>query len=85
MHRRSDHENFNAATSMKIWYKDVVWRPNQNPRGKYKDQAKKQTLLTLIDLESDEDIDMIQLGESDKEAQFFILFISYETWYSIYF
>ena len=79
MHRRSDHENFNAAASIKIWYKDVVRQPNQNPRGKCKDRAKKQTLLTLIDLESDEDVDMIQLGESDKQAQFFILFFSYET------
>ena len=63
-----DHENFNAATSMKIWSEDVVRRPNQNPGGKYKDRAKKQTFQTLIDLESDEDIDMIQLDETDEEA-----------------
>ena len=63
-----DHENFNAATSMKIWSEDVVQWPNQNPSSKYKDRAKKQTLQTLIDLESDEDIDMIQLDETDEEA-----------------
>ena len=53
---------------MKIWSEDVVPRPNQNPGGKYKDRAKKQTFQTLIDLESDEDIDMIQLDETDEEA-----------------
>ena len=63
-----DHENFNAATSMKIWCEDVVQQPNQNPSGKYKDQTKKQTLQILIDLESDEDIDMIQLDETNEEA-----------------
>ena len=62
-----DHENFNAATSMKIWSEDVVRRPNQNPGGKYKDRAKKQTFQTLIDLESDEDIDKIQMDETDEE------------------
>ena len=63
-----NHENFNAATSMEIWPEDVVRWPNQNPSGKYKEQTKKQTLQTLIDLESDEDIDMVQLDETDEEA-----------------
>ena len=53
---------------MKIWCDDVVRQPNQNPSGKYKDQTKKQTLQILIDLESDEDIDMIQLDETNEEA-----------------
>ena len=63
-----NHENFNAATSMKIWSENVVRRPNQNPSGKFKDRAKKQTLQTLIDLESDEDVDMIKLDETDEDA-----------------
>ena len=63
-----NHENFNAATSMKIWSEDIVWQPNQNPGGKYKDRAKKQTLQTLIDLESDEDVDKIKLDETDEDA-----------------
>ena len=62
-----DHENFNATTSMKIWSEDV-WQPNQNPSSKYKDWAKKQTLHALVDLESDGDIDMIQLDETDEEV-----------------
>ena len=63
-----NHENFNATTSMKIWSEDVVWRRNQNPSSKYKDWAKKQTFHTLVDLESDGDIDMIQLDETDEEV-----------------
>ena len=63
-----NQENFNAATSMEIWPEDVVQWPNQNPSGKYKEQTKKQTLQTLIDLQSDEDIDMVQLDETDEEA-----------------
>ena len=53
---------------MKIWSEDIVRQPNQNPGGKYKDRAKKQTLQTLIDLESDEDVDKIKLDETDEDA-----------------